>query len=109
MMYRDETETLREELRQTSAELARVSAELAKRDAKPRTEIQYRDRGGARVLEWVVVAVVLLGIVAISTFVAALALSSERGVTAAWIVCALSTAVMLRIWWRALPRVEVKR
>ena len=45
MAYRDETETLREELRQTSAELARVSAELAKRDAEPEEVevIPYRD------------------------------------------------------------------
>ncbi len=106
MTYRDETETLREELRQTGAELARVSAELAKRDTKPRTEIQYRDQIG-RMLDWVGVAIVLLSIVSVSTFVAAITL--ERGVAAARVVCVLSTATMIRIWWRALPRVEVKR
>lgn len=108
-MYRDDTEALREELRATSAELARVNAELMKRDAKPRTEIQYRDRGGVRMLDWVGVAIVLLGIVACSTFAAAIVLPFGPGVVASWVVCALSTSMLLRIWWKALPRVEVKR
>ncbi len=108
MTYRDETETLRQELRQTSAELARVNTELMKRDAKPRTEIQYRDERDA-VHEWVVISVLMLLSVSLSTFIAALLLPSGRATAAASVAFVLSTALLLRIWWKALPRVKVSR
>ena len=108
MNYRDETETLREELRRTSAELARVNTELMKHDAKPRAEIEYRDPRRNEVHEWVVVSVLMLLAVSLSTLIAALLLSG-RAAAFAGVVCTLSTALMLRIWVKALPRVEAKR
>lgn len=104
--YRDETETLRAELRQTSLELSRANAELMKRE--PRAEIEYRDPSRNEVHEWVVVSVLMLLAVSISTLIAALLLSG-RAAAFAGVVCTLSTALMLRIWVKALPRVKVKR
>ena len=108
--YRDETETLRGELRRTSAELARVNAELMKRESDEIEVIQWREHGV--VAEWVAASLVVLGSAVILAGIAAVG-SLSNGYTRSAAVfgggAAVCFALMVYIAFRALPRVKVKR
>lgn len=108
--YRDEVETLRAELQQTRAELAQMTAKFAKLNAKMHAQIEYRSHGGSFMHEWVTVVLVLLSITSILTLIVAILL--ERDIVAKSVMYSLfvlSTTTMVRIWWKAVPRVEVKK
>ena len=108
--YRDETETLREELRATSAELARVNAELMKREPQEIEVIQWREHGA--LAEWVTASIVMLGSVVIVAGIATIIALGDGYLRVAAAIGALATAcfaLMGYIAFRALPRVKVKR
>jgi len=110
MNYRDETETLREELRQTSAELARVNAELAKRDAEPQEveEIAYKNAWG-NPHAWTLLALAAL---LVSIAASANAYADSKSLTSQVFYafgCACSVYWFARITRHILPTVKVKR
>lgn len=108
--YRDETETLREELRRTSAELARVNAELMKSEPDDIEVIQWREHGV--VAEWVAASLVVLGGVVILAGIAAVGSLNNGYPRAAAVIgggAAACFVLMGYIAFRALPRVKVKR
>lgn len=110
MTYRDETETLREELRRTSAELARVNAELTKREPDGIEVIQWREHGV--IAEWVAASLVVLGSVVLLAGIAAIGALNNgypRAATAVGAGAGACFALMGYIAFRALPRVKVKR
>lgn len=111
MTYRNETETLREELRRTSAELARANAELTKREPREVEAIKWRGADGDA-LPWVG-ATIIGCIIGAFVFAAIGALSENSGHrllalgSLAMVVACLATLVS--VWFKALPRTTVKR
>lgn len=103
--YRDETETLREELRRTSAELARANAELMKRESRKVEAIAFVDAYGLPEM-WTAVALVVL---IMGSIVCGSALESTRSslVTGCLIAGLLSQVILGGyIVYRILPRAK---
>lgn len=108
MNYRDETETLRAELLRTSSELAKANAELARRNVEPRTEVVFRDENGWLLDSVVGVLVFLAGISIFSIFAGVAAPVSMRNSTVLIAIGVSSAVLWALLYWRSLPRREVR-
>lgn len=107
MTYRDESDSIIEELRQTKADLAKVNTELREREARDAQAISYKNEYG-NPRPWVLIAIgsIAVGIVASWQAFHQSQSDAVRGFYAVGMISSACWAMYLI--WKILPREKTK-